>query len=143
MRIDVGLDTGHSTTFRSLALAVVAVVATGFIVSCASVRNPPGTVTAQFFQNPDRVWDALGLSLDALGYEVASSNRDEGVIRAKKPAGDTSGVGLEINQVMYTQDQVDVFVRGVAGEAASSPNQEDLDRAAQDFVTLLKRKLGN
>lgn len=132
-------DSLYSLAGRSLLVVLVA----GFVVSCASVRNPPGTVTAQFFQNPDRVWDALGLSLDTLGYEVTSSNRDEGVIRAKMPAGDTSGVGLEINQVMYTQDQVDVFVRGVARDAASSPNQEELDRAAQDFVAVLKRKLGS
>ena len=122
---------------------LLVVLVAGFVVSCASVRNPPGTVTARFFQNPDRVWDALGLSLDTLGYEVTSSNRDEGVIRAKKPAGDTSGVGLEINQVMYTEDQVDVFVRGVASDPVASTNQEALARAAQDFVAVLKRKLGN
>jgi uncharacterized lipoprotein len=139
MKIDREVDSLHSLAKRSLLVVLVA----GFVVSCASVRNPPGTVTAQFFQNPDRVWDALGLSLDTLGYEVTSSNRDEGVIRAKKPADDPSGVGLEINQVMYTEDQVDVFVKGVAEDPTAAPEQAALARAAQDFVAVLERKLGN
>jgi uncharacterized lipoprotein len=139
MKIDREVDSLHSLAKRSLLVVLVA----GFVVSCASVRNPPGTVTAQFFQNPDRVWDALELSLDTLGYEVTSSNRDEGVIRAKKPADDPSGVGLEINQVMYTEDQVDVFVKGVAEDPTAAPEQAALARAAQDFVAVLERKLGN
>jgi len=139
MKINREADSLYAVARQSLLVVLVA----GFIVSCASVRNPPGTVTAQFFQNPDRVWDALELSLDTLGYEVTSSNRDEGVIRAKKPAGDTSGGGLEINQVMYTQDQVDVFVRGVAQDPTAAPEQAALAKAAQDFVDVLKRKLGN
>jgi uncharacterized lipoprotein len=139
MKIDREVDSLHSLAKRSLLVVLVA----GFVVSCASVRNPPGTVTAQFFQNPDRVWDALELSLDTLGYEVTSSNRDEGVIRAKKPADDPSGVGLEINQVMYTQDQVDVFVKGVAEDPTAAPEQAALAKAAQDFVAMLERKLGN
>ncbi len=138
MKIDRGVDSLYSLARRGVLVVLVA----GFVVSCASVKNPPGTVTAQFFQNPDRVWDAILLSLDTLGYEVTSSNRDDGVIRAALPAGDTSGVGLEINQVMNTQDQVNVYVRGVAEDASSSPSREALDKAAQDFVTVLKRKLG-
>jgi uncharacterized lipoprotein len=139
MRFKRKTDSLAAVARQSFLVVLVA----GFIVSCATVRNPPGTVTAQFFQNPDRVWDALGLSLDTLGYEVTSSNRDEGVIRARKPADDPSGVGLEINQVMYTEDQVDVFVKGVAEDPTAAPEQAALARAAQDFVAVLERKLGN
>ena len=107
------------------------------------MKNPPGTVTAQFFQNPDRVWEAIQLSLEILEYVVESSNRDEGVIRAAKTADDqTPWVALDINQVMYTQDQVNVYVRGEAEDPSAPPSQEALDKAAQDFVTVLKRKLG-
>ena len=120
------------------------VVLAGLQVSCVSVRNPPGTVAVRFVQNPDRVWDGIEVTLDALGYQVTSSNRDEGVIRAASSVDDPSTpIALEINQVVYTDDQVDVFVRGVAADSAAAPNQEALDGAAHDFVTVLRRKLGN
>ncbi len=142
MTIDRNVSSRYSSTARSIVLMLAAAVVAGLMISCASVRNPPGTVTAQFFQNPDRVWNGLLISLDALGYEVTSSNRDEGVMHAAAQAGDASAIALEINQVMYTQDQVKVFVRGVAGNSSPAPRQEDLEKAAQDFVTVLKRKLG-
>jgi hypothetical protein len=144
MKIDFGLDSRVSMTSRGLTLVVAAVVIAGFVVSCASLKNPPGTVTAQFFQNPDRVWDAIQVSLETLEYVVESSNRDEGVIRAAKPADDqTPWVALDINQVVHTEDQVNVFVKGVAEAPSAAPGRDELEKAAQDFVTVLKRKLGN
>jgi len=129
---------------RSSALMLAVVLAPGLMMSCASVKNPPGTVTAQFFQNPDRVWEAIQISLENLEYVVESSNRDEGVIRAARPAADqTPWIALDINQVMHTEDQVNVFVKGVAGDPSAAPGQDELEKAAQDFVTVLKRKLGN
>jgi hypothetical protein len=110
---------------------------------CATVKNPPGTVAVRFVQNPDRVWEGIQLSLETLDYVVESSNRDEGTIRAAKPAEDGKpGVALEINQIMYTDDQVDVYVRGAARDSSNAPVQEILDAAAQDFVAVLERKLG-
>jgi len=143
MTIDREMNSRFSMAPRGFALVLAMVMTAGLVVSCASVKNPPGTVTAQFFQNPDRVWEAIQISLETLEYVVESSNRDEGVIRAAKPADDqTPWVALDINQVMYTQDQVNVFVRGVAEDPSAAPGQEALDKAAQDFVTVLKRKLG-
>jgi hypothetical protein len=143
MTIDSDVDSRHSMIAPSLVLVLAVVMTAGSMASCASVKNPPGTVTAQFFQNPDRVWEAIQLSLETLEYVVESSNRDEGVIRAARPADDpTPWVALDINQVMYTGDQVNVFVRGVAEEPPAAPSQDVLDKAAQDFVTVLKRKLG-
>lgn len=128
---------------RTAVLLLVVVTAIVSVASCASVKSPPGTVTVQFFQNPDRVWQGILLSLDTLEYVVESSNRDEGVIRAAQPAEEeTSRVALDISQVMYTQDQVNVFVRGVAEDPSAAPSQDVLDKAAQDFVSVLKRKLG-
>jgi hypothetical protein len=143
MKIEFKAGSRRSVFLRSLVLASAAAVTAGLMISCASVKNPPGTVTAQFFQNPDRVWEAIQLSLDTLDYVVESSDRDEGVIRAAKPAADTTPwIALDINQVMYTGDQVNVFVRGVAEDPSAAPSQDVLDKAAQDFVTVLKRKLG-
>ena len=144
MTIDREVNSRFSITPRSFVLVLAAVMAVGLMVSCASVKNPPGTVTAQFFQNPDRVWEGIELSLETLEYVVESSNRDEGVIRAAKPADDqTPWVALEINQVMYTQDQVNVFALGVPEDPSNPPDPQTLEKAAQDFVTVLKRKLGN
>ncbi len=143
MTIDRAVNSRHSMVALRLLLVLTVVMTAGSMVSCASVKNPPGTVTAQFFRNPDRVWEAIQLSLETLEYVVESSNRDDGVIRAARPADDqTPWVALDISQVMYTQDQVNVFVRGVAEDPAAAPSQEALDKAAQDFVTVLKRKLG-
>jgi len=143
MAIDRVADSRYLMTWRSLVLMLTVVVAAGLMVSCASMKNPPGTVSAQFVQNPDRVWEAIQLSLDTLDYVVESSNRDEGVIRAARPSDDTTPwIALDINQVMYTDDQVNVFVRGVAEDPSVAPSQETLDKAAQDFVIVLKRNLG-
>ena len=144
MRIDRWNFSCATRGLRVPLHALVAVMAVVMAVGCASLKNPPGTVTAQFFQNSDRVWEGIQLSLEALEYVVESSNRDDGVIRAAKPADDqTPWIALEINQVANTQDQVNVYVRGVPEDPSAAPDQETLDKAAQDFVTVLKRKLGN
>lgn len=130
---------GSANTVVLLAI----VISVSVIVSCTSVKNPPGTVNARFVQNPDTVWEGIALTLETLGYVTESSNRDEGTLRAAKPADDTTPwVALEINQVMYTDDQVNVFVQGVAEDPSTPPDQDTLDKAAQDFITVLKRKLG-
>ena len=86
--------------------------------------------------------DRVDRTLETLGYEVESSNREDGVIRAVGTSnGDSPGVVLEIDQVMRTLDQVNVYVRPVAADPNAPPGDEALTRAAQDFVTVLKRKL--
>lgn len=143
MRIDRETGSYLSKPGSRTMTVLCAAMAAGILVSCASVTNPPGTVTAQFFQNPDRVWDGIEISLDTLGYEIESSNRADGVIRALPTSESaTPGAALEINQIMNTDDEVRVYVRPVAADAAVATVQEELDRAARDFVTVLKRKLG-
>ena len=144
MRIDHEAISRLATITRRTVLAAVAMICGGLLVSCSSLKNPPGTVTAQFFQNPDRVWEGIELTLETLGYVVESSNRDEGMIRAASAADDrTPSIALDINQVMRTEDQVNVYVRGVPDDTSAPPDQESLEKAALDFVTVLKRKLGN
>ena len=123
-----------------LFLAVLAV----FFSGCSSVKTPPDTVNANFFENPNRVWAAIEISLDTLDYEVESSNRPDGKMRAV-PGGDSDGmpVALQIDQVAWTQDQVRVYVKPVALDTSSPVGQEALDKVAADFLTVLKRKLGS
>lgn len=128
--------------FRRAPVAVSAVMI-GFLVSCASTQNPPGTVATHFFQNPDRVWDGIEVTLDTLGYEIESSNRADGVIRAAPTAASaTPGTALEINQVMNTDDEVRVYVKPVPVDPGAGENPEELSRAATDFISVLRRKLG-
>ena len=131
---------------RSKAKAAIFASALIVVVSlagCASVKTPPGTSSASFFQNPDRVWAAIQMSLDTLEYEIESSNRPDGKMRAVPLAGgDGPSIALEIDQVAWTQDQVKIYVKPVAGDPGSSVSQELLDKAAADFLTVLKRKLG-
>jgi hypothetical protein len=124
----------------ALDLAAV-VVASMVMASCASVAEPPGTASAQFFQNPDRVWAAIGETLETLGYEVETSNRIDGVIRAVAAAGvEFPGIVLEISQVMHTGDQVNVYVKP-SPAVGSTADREAANAAAGDFVSVLKRKL--
>jgi hypothetical protein len=51
MKIERDVDSLHALARRGLLVLLVA----GFVVSCVSVKKPPGTVTAQFFRKPDRV----------------------------------------------------------------------------------------
>ena len=136
---------GHRCFLGSPA-AIVAVTLIVMLssVGCASVKTPPGTSTVSFFQNPDRVWAAIEMSLDTLEYEIVSSNRFDGKMRAV-PLADDDGpsIAYEIDQVAWTSDQVKVYVKPVAADSDSSVDQSDLDKAAADFLAVLKRKLGS
>lgn len=143
MRINREGDSGVTEIRRYCVVPMIAVLAIVLLGACASLKNPPGTVTARFTDNPDRVWEGIHLTLETLEFVVESANRDEGVIRAAKVAEDrTPWVALEISQVMHTDDQVNVYVVGVAEDPANPPDEETLEKAAQDFVSVLKRKLG-
>ena len=131
----------HSRT-RAVAVAAALIIVVS-MAGCASVKTPPGTSTASFFQNPDRVWAAIEISLDTLEYEIETSNRADGKMRAVPlGGGDGRSIALEIDQVAWSQDQVKIYVKPVAGDPGSPVSQENLDKAAADFLTVLKRKLG-
>ena len=129
--------------FRGAVCSLVVVIAAGLLVSCASVKTPEGTFSAGFFQNPNRVWEGIDLTLEILGYEIESSNRADGVLRAVPTAeSESPGTVLEINQVMNTDDKVSVYVKGVAADPGAPPDQDALDKAANEFLTVLTRKVG-
>ena len=129
---------GVRTTGGFFAAVVLAAMV---LASCASVAEPPGTASAQFFQNPDRVWAAIGETLETLGYEVETSNRMDGAIRAVPAAGGESpGIVLDISQVMHTGDQVNVDVKPRPAPG-SRADRQTTNAAAGDFVAVLKRTL--
>ena len=129
----------HNLGLASVALVFTVLLAAG----CSSYQaSPEGTWTATYFENPDRVWNAIELALLELDYEVITENRDDGVIRAESSADDDGMViALAIDQVMRTQDQVNVYVKpAVVGDQGSS-DPDLLKAAADEFVKVLENKL--
>ena len=112
-------------------------------LACASSSNPrPETWSSSYFQNPDRVWAAILETLIDLDYDVAESNREDGILRTEPQAGEKgNGVVLSINQVMYTFDQVNVYIRPSAGVAGDTVDPGVLKAAADQFKTALDNKL--
>ena len=125
-----------------VASAVVFLVVT--MAACASSKGESAdSWRGNYFMNPDRVWNAIELTLIDLEYEVIKENRPDGVIQAESsPDEDGTVILLAIDQMMRTEDQVNVFVKPVAGDPTAAPTQETLDKAAQEFTAVLKRKLG-
>ena len=101
-----------------------------------------GSWRANFFKDPDSVWGAIELSLIDLDYEVTDKNRFDGVIRAEsEPAADGTVIALSIDQVMRTEDQVNVYVKpSFAGDGVST-NPDLLKAAADEFIKALNSKL--
>jgi uncharacterized lipoprotein len=121
--------------------ALVAVVIS--LTACSTLQgSSENTWTASFFKDPDSVWNAIELSLLELDYEVADQNRPDGVIRAESsPAEDGTVIALAIDQVMRTEDQVNVYVKPSFGGDRGSTDPDLLKAAADEFVRVLKGKL--
>lgn len=142
---------GPSTArqWRCCRERVIVVVLTAMVVSllsCSTFKgSSEGKWTASFFMDPDRVWGAIDLSLVELDYEVMSENRPDGVIRARsEPAEDGTVIVLEIDQVVYTDDQVNVFVKpsfGGDGGDGGDASPDLLKAGADAFMTSLNAKL--
>ncbi len=131
------------TVAVSRFMAVVCVVFLLPLAGCSSMKESPDTSDASFFQNPDRVWAAIQMSLDTLEYEIENSNRPDGEMRAVPIDGDSEPkIVLEIRQVAWTTDQVRVYVTPADGGSGEPATQTALDKAAADFLAVLKRKLG-
>ena len=125
-----------SATTGVIALAMMA-------CACSTFRaSSEDTLTATFFDNPDRVWSAIELALLELDYEVVSENRADGVIRAESSRGDDGTViALAVDQVARTEDQVNVYVKPSFGGDRGSADADLLKAAADAFVKNLEAKL--
>jgi len=77
-----------------------------------------------------------------LDYEVLSENREDGVIRAaSEPAEDGTVIGLAIDQVMRTEDQVHVYIKPSFTGDEGSTNPDLLKAAADELIKALDDKL--
>ena len=125
----------------SAATSIIALVVS--VAGCSTSRgSPEDTWTATFFNNSDRVWNAIELTLLELDYEVTTENRADGVIRAESaPAEDGTVIVLAIDQVVRTEDQVNVYVKPSVGGSGVSTNQDLLKAAADAFVKTLEDQL--
>ncbi len=125
--------------FSAITALVVMVIS---MTACSTQQTSDDTWTATFFDNPDRVWNAIEVALLELDYEVVSENRADGVIRAESSASDDGTViALAIDQVMRTEDQVNVYVKPSFGGDQGSADPDLLRAAADAFVKNLEDKL--
>ena len=113
-----------------------------FSLAC-STQQPAdeNAFRVSFFQNADRVWSAIQMSLIDLDYEVEDSNRMDGTMRASSSVGETT-IELDIRQIQYTEDQVNVFVRPVDGGGTDVAEAGALKAAGDAFLKVLNSKLG-
>ena len=111
--------------------------------ACSTFKgSSEGTWNTSFFTNPDRVWEAIQLSLIELDYEVESENREDGIIRAtSEPAEDGTVITLAIDQVMRTEDQVHVYVKPSFAGDNGTTNPDLLRAAADELMNTLNDKL--
>ena len=126
---------------RWIAIVVAVLMVTVIGSGCSSTgADPADAWVRSYLEPPDRVWEAIHLTLDDLGYEVEKEDRQEGTVRAAAVAGKSfQGVVLKIDQMMRT-DIVRVNVHA-GGGASSQPDLGKYDRAANEFLNLLDIKL--
>lgn len=125
----------------SAASCIIALVIS--VAACSTFRgSSEDTWTATFFENSDRVWNAIELALLELDYEVTTENRTDGVIRAESaPAEDGTVISLAIDQVVRSEDQVNVYIKPSFGGDGVSTSQDLLKAAAEAFVKVLEDQL--
>jgi len=127
---------------RSAVVALFIVMIVSLTACSTSFGAPDGTWRANYFKDPDSVWNAIELTLTELDYEVIEQNRNDGVIRAESnPADDGTVIALAIDQVMRTNDQVNVFVKPSFGSDGGSANPDLLKAASDEFMKNLNAKL--
>jgi hypothetical protein len=134
---------GGRQSVRRVAGRIALVVMVVSLSACASSKAASdGTWRANFFVNSDRVWNAIEVSLTDVNYQVTEKSRFDGTIRAESAAADDGTViVLDINQVAYTNDQVNVFVRPSFATGGAAANPELLKAAADRFMSILNMKL--
>lgn len=133
---------GRDWMLESAAVAVLIVMVVS-VVACSTAKGTKdGTWRGNYFKDPDSVWNAIELTLIELEYEVSEENRYEGVIRAESSAADDGTVIiLAIDQVMRTQDQVNVYIKPAFGAGGGSKDSGLLETAADEFLKKLNAKL--
>jgi hypothetical protein len=122
--------------------AVLAVTVISLSACSTFTGTSDGTWRGNYFKDPDSVWGAIELSLLELDYEVIDQNRPDGVIRAEsEPTEDGTVIALAIDQVVRTEDQVNVFVKPSFGGEGGSTDPDLLKAAADEFMKALNGKL--
>jgi uncharacterized lipoprotein len=134
----------ESIDSKSRCATVAVLVAMVMSLAACSTFNgsSDGTWHTSFFTDPDRVWGTIQLALIDLDYEVVSENRNDGIIRAiSEPAEDGTVINLAIDQVMRTQDQVNVYIKPSFAGDQGSANPDLLRAAADELIKALDDKL--
>jgi hypothetical protein len=110
-------------------------------VACSSGGDSGDTWMRGYLDPPNRVWTAIQISLDELGYRIEKENREDGTIRAvAEEDGPRKGIVLKIDQIMRT-DTVRVHV-GVGESSSGRPtDMKRMEAAASEFLGLLDTKL--
>lgn len=135
--------TEYSPSIGGFVAAAILIAAATSLVSCSVFQGSSDTTwTATFFKDPDRVWSAIELVLIELEYEVTEENRPDGVILAQSdPADDGTIIVLAIDQVMRTDDQVNVYVKPSFHGDAGTHDPDLLGAAADQFIEALEGEL--
>jgi uncharacterized lipoprotein len=146
MRCEVTMqqsETSSADSWSRCAMVVVLVAMVMSLAACSTIDgSSDGSWNTSYFTDPDRVWGTLQLVLIDLDYEVVSENRDDGIIRARsEPAEDGTVINLAIDQVMRTQDQVNVYIKPSFAEGQGSANPDLLRTAADELIKAMDEKL--
>jgi hypothetical protein len=129
---------------RATALVIAVLLATVIVAACSSGRSDSDDRWMRgYLAPPNRVWTAIQISLDELGYDIEKENRNDGTMRAVGLAdGPNRGIVLKIDQIMRT-DVVRVHVNAGGSSSGGQVDMKRLDAAASEFLALLDIKLGS
>lgn len=124
---------------RLLSIGVIVVVASAF--GCTSSSHKEAPLSTWYVGSPDFTWEAIHVSLEKLGYGVDSENREDGTLRAARPAsGQTPASVLQIDQIMRT-DTVKIYVRAQPAPDDPAMDEDARQKIAQQFLTALNKVL--
>lgn len=124
---------------RLFSIGVIVLLASGLGCASSSQEEPP--LSTWYVGSPDVTWEAIHVSLENLGYDVESENRENGTLRAARPAGNQNpACVLQIDQIMRT-DAVKIYVRVQTAPDDASIDQEARQKIAQEYLTALNKLL--
>lgn len=124
---------------RFFSIGVILLVASA--LGCASTSHEEAPLSTWYVGSPDYTWEAIHVALEKLGYEVATENREDGTLRAARPASDrTPASVLQIDQIMRT-DAVKIYVRAAPAPDGPAIDQESRQKLVQDYLTALNKML--
>jgi len=109
--------------------------------ACASTPAGGDDWATQYVGSPDRVWAAIQLSLDELGYSIEDENRPDGRLRAvSTPSQQEAVVVLRIDQIMRS-NIVKVYVKVNNDPSDPQLDLEQREAAAREFLAELNGRL--